>query len=117
MPLADGKCAPGASGATALRGDALTSRLAELPGWSVNGEHDLNRSYSFGDFKTALAFVNRVGAVAEAQGHHPDLLLVWGRVDVKIFTHSVDGLTDGDFALAAKVERLYQLPAVQIQGE
>ena len=68
-------------------------------------DHHLTKSFAFPDFKTALAFVNRAGAVAEAEGHHPDLLLTWGRVDVKTYTHKIDGLTESDFILAAKIDR------------
>jgi 4a-hydroxytetrahydrobiopterin dehydratase len=71
----------------------------------VIAEHHIGKTFVFPDFKTALAFVNRVGAVAEAEGHHPDLSLTWGRVDVKTYTHKIDGLTESDFILAAKIDR------------
>jgi hypothetical protein len=64
------------------------------------------RSYKFPDFKSALAFVNRVGALAEEQGHHPDILLGWGKVEITTWTHAVDGLTESDFILAAKIDQL-----------
>jgi 4a-hydroxytetrahydrobiopterin dehydratase len=63
--------------------------------------------FSFPDFKAALAFVNRVGGVAEAEGHHPDILLAWGRAEITIYTHKIDGLTESDFILAAKIDVLY----------
>jgi len=91
-----------------LGGEAVQALLAEIPGWEVRENHHLFRSYKFADFRTGLDFVNRVGAVAEEQGHHPDLLLSWGKVEVTIFTHQVDGLTESDFVLAAKIERLYR---------
>ena len=72
--------------------------------WTVDGHH-LTRTFTFPDFRQALAFVNRVGAVAEAEGHHPDLSLTWGRVDVKTYTHKIDGLTESDFILAAKIDQ------------
>jgi 4a-hydroxytetrahydrobiopterin dehydratase len=72
----------------------------------VEGHH-LARSFPFPDFRTALDFVNRVGAVAEEEGHHPDLCLSWGRVDIRIWTHKIDGLTESDFILAAKIDRLH----------
>jgi 4a-hydroxytetrahydrobiopterin dehydratase len=81
---------------------------AQVPGWQVIEEHHLSKSYSFPDFRTALAFVNRVGAVAEEEGHHPDLFLSWGTVGVKTWTHKIDGLTESDFILAAKIDRLHQ---------
>lgn len=108
MPLADRNCIPCKGGVPALKGDAVRNFLTELPGWDAPNEHHLFRSYRFPDFKQALDFVNRAGAIAEEQGHHPDLLLSWGKVEVTIFTHSIDGLTESDFVLAAKIDRLYQ---------
>jgi 4a-hydroxytetrahydrobiopterin dehydratase len=64
--------------------------------------------YTFPDFATALDFVNKAGAIAEAEGHHPDLLLSWGKVEVKVWTHKINGLTESDFILAAKIEELHQ---------
>ena len=89
-----------------MKGAELDPLKRQLPEWEVVNEHHLHRIYRFPDFKTALDFVNRVGAVAEEQGHHPDLLLAWGRVEVTVFTHKVDGLTESDFVLAAKIDRL-----------
>src|SRR4051812_43958841 len=103
MPLADQTCVPCKGGVPALKGDAIRKLLPEVPGWGVPDEHHLFRVFRFPDFKTALDFVNRVGAVAEEQGHHPDLLLAWGKVEATIFTHKIDGLTESDFVLAAKI--------------
>ena len=108
MPLADQTCIPCRGGVPPLKGEALQGLRAEVPDWEVRDEHHLFRAYRFGDFQTALDFVNRVGAVAEQQGHHPDLLLAWGKVEVTIFTHKIDGLTESDFVLAAKIERLHR---------
>ncbi len=69
-------------------------------------EHHVTRTYAFPDFKQALDFVNRVGAVAEEQGHHPDVFLTWGKVDITIWTHKIDGLTESDFIMAAKIDKL-----------
>ncbi len=80
--------------------------LAQLDGWRVIDGHHLEKTYTTPDFATALALVNRIGAVAEAEDHHPDLLLAWGRVEVKIWTHKIDGLTESDFILAAKCDRV-----------
>src|SRR3954468_2513230 len=108
MTLADKQCVPCKGGVPALQGDAVKSLLSQLPDWTAPNEHHLFRVFRFPDFKTALDFVNRAGEVAEQQGHHPDLLLAWGRVEVTIFTHKVQGLTESDFILAAKLDRLYQ---------
>ena len=107
MSLVEKHCVPCRGGVPALQGEALESLKAQLPSWTVVDGHHLTRSFSFPDFKTALDFVNRAGAVAEEEGHHPDLLLTWGKVDVKTWTHKIDGLTESDFILGAKIERLY----------
>jgi 4a-hydroxytetrahydrobiopterin dehydratase len=73
----------------------------------VNGHH-LFRKFDFPDFRAALAFVNRAGELAEEEGHHPDFYISWGKVEVKIWTHAIDGLTESDFILAAKIDRLPQ---------
>jgi 4a-hydroxytetrahydrobiopterin dehydratase len=79
--------------------------LAELGnGWSAPNGHHLHKEYRFRNFADALAFVNRLGAVAEQEGHHPDIELTWGRAAVKIWTHAIDGLTESDFILAAKAD-------------
>ena len=72
----------------------------------VVNEHHITKSFTFPDFKAALAFVNKVGEVAESQGHHPDILLRWGKVEITTWTHKIDGLTESDFILAAKFDQL-----------
>ncbi len=105
--LADKTCVPCKGGVLPLKGEELAAihrQLPEFAHWNVVEEHHLVRSYKFPDFKAALAFVNRVGALAEEQGHHPDILLAWGKAEITIWTHKVDGLTESDFILAAKIE-------------
>jgi 4a-hydroxytetrahydrobiopterin dehydratase len=107
--LADKTCVPCHGGVPALKGAALVeiyNKLPENAEWKVVNEHHLVRTYKFPDFKSALAFVNRVGAMAEEQGHHPDILLAWGKAEITIWTHKVDGLTESDFILAAKIDRV-----------
>ena len=107
--LVQRECAPCKGGVPPLAGDALHALHAQLDGgWELVGEHHLQKAYKFGDFAGALAFVNRVGDIAEAQNHHPDLYLSWGRVGVNIWTHKLDGLTESDFVFAAKTERAYE---------
>jgi 4a-hydroxytetrahydrobiopterin dehydratase len=89
-----------------LGGEQIEPLLAQLTGWSVVGGHHLTKSYSFEDFATALGFVNRVGEVAERNGHHPDVALGWGRVRLDLWTHKIDGLTESDFVLAAKCDQV-----------
>jgi 4a-hydroxytetrahydrobiopterin dehydratase len=103
--LAAKHCVPCRGGVPPLQGEELRKLSAAVPDWKVVDEHHITKTFLFPDFKTALAFVNRAGAVAEAEGHHPDLLLTWGRVDVKTYTHKIDGLTESDFILAAKIDQ------------
>jgi 4a-hydroxytetrahydrobiopterin dehydratase len=90
----------------ALKGEALAKLNAEVPEWQVVEEHHLHRIFRFPDFQKALDFVNRAGAIAEEQGHHPDILLAWGKAEVTIYTHKINGLTESDFVLAAKIDRV-----------
>jgi len=91
-----------------LKSAKLEEYKRKLPGWEVVNEHHLHRSFAFPDFKSALAFVNRVGELAEQQGHHPDIFLAWGKAEITIWTHKIDGLTESDFILGAKIEQLYK---------
>ena len=104
--LASRKCVPCTKGTPPLDAEARGA-LAALLGadWKVVDGHHLHRRYRFPDFAQALAFVNRVGAVAEEEGHHPDIALGWGRVELTIWTHVIDGLSEADFVLAAKADR------------
>ena len=105
--LAKRHCTPCRKGVAALSGEALEQFERGLPFWKVVEEHHLEKSFLFGDFVTALDFVVRIGQVAEQEGHHPDLCLSWGKVDVKIFTHKIRGLSENDFILAAKIDELF----------
>jgi 4a-hydroxytetrahydrobiopterin dehydratase len=103
--LADEKCIPCSGGVPALKGKELEDLTRTLGGdWRVIDQHHLEKEFTFPDFAQALAFTNRVGAIAEAEGHHPDIYLAWGKVRVTIWTHKVDGLTRADFVLAAKAD-------------
>ena len=104
--LADKTCVPCRGDTPALKGSALSDFRQQLPEWQVVDEHHLIRAYKLPDFRSALAFVNKVGELAEQQGHHPDILLAWGKVEITIWTHAVNGLTESDFILAAKIQRL-----------
>lgn len=104
--LASRRCIPCTGDTPRLRGEALRGYLEQLdPAWKAVDEHHLVRRFGFPDFAEALAFVNRVGAIAEEEGHHPDLALGWGKVEVRIWTHAIDGLSESDMILAAKVDR------------
>ena len=107
MPsLAERNCVPCRGGVPALSGQALHSLSHQLPNWDVVEEHHITRTFKFPDFKQALAFVNRVGVLAEEQGHHPDICLGWGKAEITIWTHAVSGLTESDFIMAAKIDEV-----------
>ncbi|MEO8198545.1 MAG: 4a-hydroxytetrahydrobiopterin dehydratase [Thermoanaerobaculia bacterium] len=105
--LATKQCVPCKGGVAPLVGEPLEVLLAQLGpnGWQVVSGHHLEKSYTFDDFSSALAFVNKVGAIAEEQGHHPDIYLGWGKVRVTVWTHKIEGLTESDFVLAAKADQ------------
>ena len=105
--LAEKECIPCKGGIPPLKGQALAELLKKLGNnWAVINEHHLEKEFTFKNFREALAFTNKVGELAEAQGHHPDIGLSWGRVKITIWTHKIDGLTESDFIMAAKVDRL-----------
>jgi 4a-hydroxytetrahydrobiopterin dehydratase len=105
--LATKDCVPCRGGVPPLKGEQLQALSHQLPNWKVVNEHHITRAFSFPDFKQALDFVNRVGALAEQQGHHPDILLKWGSAEITIWTHKIDGLTESDFIMASKIDTLY----------
>jgi 4a-hydroxytetrahydrobiopterin dehydratase len=104
--LANKSCVPCRGDVPPLGGDELAELSRQLPGWEVVEGHHLKKEFRFRNFREALDFVNRVGDLAEEQAHHPDIDFGWGRVEITIFTHKIDGLTESDFVLAAKVDRL-----------
>ncbi len=104
--LADKKCVPCRGGTPPLKGIELEKLHADVPKWTVTNEHHIHREFRFPDFKQALEFVNRVGELAENEGHHPDILLAWGKVGITLWTHKIDGLTESDLIMAAKIDRL-----------
>lgn len=110
--LANKECVPCKGGVPPLKPKEAGYFLGQLEkGWKIVDNHHLQRNYPFDGFVDALAFVNRVGSLAEHQGHHPDLHLSWGLVGVEVWTHKIDGLTESDFILAAKIDELYKIPA------
>lgn len=110
MELAKQKCLPCEGGVPPLVGQQLSDYKAQLdheaPGWELKTTKKLERLFKFPDFQSALAFVNQVGALAEKEGHHPNIEFGWGFARVLIWTHAIDGLSQADFALAAKIDQL-----------
>jgi 4a-hydroxytetrahydrobiopterin dehydratase len=104
--LASKTCVPCKGGVPPLKGKELEAYLKQVPGWKAIDEHHITKTFTFADFKQALAFVNRVGEVAEKEGHHPAINFTWGKVEISTWTHKIGGLTESDFILAAKIERL-----------
>jgi len=104
--LKEKKCRPCEGEVEPLQGEELREMAKQLSeGWQIVEEHHIKKTYEFDDFRKALDFTNRVGEVAEEEGHHPDIFLTWGKVEIKIFTHNIDGLTENDFILAAKADQ------------
>ena len=109
IELANKECVPCRGGIPPLVGDELKTLSRQLGnGWEVIDAHHLSKDFTFKNFTEALAFVNRVGDVAEEQNHHPDLYLSWGKVRVEIWTHKINGLTESDFIFAAKADQQNQ---------
>jgi 4a-hydroxytetrahydrobiopterin dehydratase len=105
--LAEKHCVPCRGGTPPLKGEAIETLRRQLhTDWQVVDEHHLERSFRLPDFRQALDLTNRVGELAEAEGHHPDLYLAWGKVKVQVWTHKIDGLTESDFVLAARIDAL-----------
>ncbi len=104
--LAEKTCVPCRGGVPPLKGEELRKLARQVEGWELVNEHDVKKAFKFPDFRSALAFVNKVGELAEEQSHHPDIYLAWGKVEITIWTHKIDGLTESDFILAAKMDKL-----------
>jgi 4a-hydroxytetrahydrobiopterin dehydratase len=104
--LSSRECVPCRGGVPPLGTAEIARLIAELDGWEVVEEHHLLKRYGFKDFREALAFVNRLGQLSEEQGHHPDICFGWGYAAVTIWTHKIDGLTESDFILAAKIDAM-----------
>jgi 4a-hydroxytetrahydrobiopterin dehydratase len=104
--LASKTCVPCKGGVPPLKGPELERILKLVPQWKAINQHHITRTFTFSDFKQALDFVNRVGDLAEQQGHHPDILLSWGKAEITLWTHKIDGLTESDFIMAAKIDQL-----------
>ncbi|HLL72890.1 MAG TPA: 4a-hydroxytetrahydrobiopterin dehydratase, partial [Pyrinomonadaceae bacterium] len=94
--LASRSCVPCHGGVPRLDAAEIEKYLSELRDWEVVGEHHLKKTYAYPNFRQSLALVNRIGEVAEAEGHHPDICFGWGRVEVTIYTHAIDGLSESD---------------------
>ncbi len=104
--LASKMCVPCRGEIPPLKGAELEELRRQVPEWEVVEEHHLRRRFRFKNFRESLTFVNRVGELAEEQGHHPDIAFGWGYAGISVWTHKIDGLTESDFIFAAKVDAL-----------
>jgi 4a-hydroxytetrahydrobiopterin dehydratase len=104
--LATLKCIPCRGGVPPLKGEQIATLLSQLQGWEVVEEHHLLKTFKTSNFTDAQNLVMKIGELAESQGHHPDICFGWGYCDIKIWTHKIDGLTESDFILAAKIDRI-----------
>jgi 4a-hydroxytetrahydrobiopterin dehydratase len=104
--LSSQRCEPCRGGVPPLTPEESAPLLEQLEGWELVENHHLLKRYAFDDFAGPLAFVNRIGEIAEAEGHHPDIELAWGSVVVTLWTHKIDGLALADFVMAAKIDKL-----------
>jgi 4a-hydroxytetrahydrobiopterin dehydratase len=105
--LANKHCVPCQGGTPPLKGEPLAQLHRQLGGnWQIIDGHRLEKEYRFKNFREALVFTNKLGEIAEQEGHHPDLFLSYGKVKVQLWTHKINGLSESDFILAAKSDRL-----------
>jgi len=104
--LSQKKCIPCAGGTPPLNKDQQEQLLKNLEGWQVVDGHHLKRSWKLADFKSALALVNDAGAICEQENHHADFNFGWGHVTITLYTHKINGLTESDFIVAAKISEI-----------
>ena len=102
--LENKKCVPCEGGVKPLTGNKLRNYTEEVDNWEVINDHHIVKKFKFPDFKKALDFVNKIGELAEQENHHPDILLGWGKVEITLFTHAIDGLSENDFIVAKKID-------------
>lgn len=112
LDLKNKKCKPCEGGTKPMHGDNLKMYTKIVHGWTVvdrpydKVENNIRKEFKFSDFKSALEFVNKIGRVAEEEGHHPDIVLKWGKVVVELWTHAIGGLSENDFILAYKIDSI-----------
>ncbi len=110
--LAEKACTPCRGGIPPLTRDEAIHLQAQVPDWGLGDDaHRIERSYRFRNFREALAFVQEVGALAEAEGHHPDICFGWGHATVSLSTKKIKGLHENDFIMASKIDRLFERSA------
>ncbi|MBI2100487.1 MAG: 4a-hydroxytetrahydrobiopterin dehydratase [Candidatus Vogelbacteria bacterium] len=107
MNLREKKCRPCEEGTSPLQASEIEILRRELrPEWHLIADNKLRRAFVFKDFRSAIAFVNRLAELAEAEGHHPDLFINYNKVTITLWTHAIAGLSENDFILAAKIDSI-----------
>ncbi len=106
MDITEKRCKPCELGEGKLIPSDIEARMTHTPKWTRKDNHDISRKFTFKNFAEALAFVSKVGALAESEGHHPDIRFGWDYAEITTFTHAVQGLSENDFILATKIDRL-----------
>jgi 4a-hydroxytetrahydrobiopterin dehydratase len=109
MELTQKHCVPCEGGTPPFTPEQEDGYIKEVPSWTLDQEgiHKLKKRFSFNKFKEAIAFVNRVAEIAEAEGHHPDIRIMYNKITFELFTHAVGGLSENDFIMAAKIDKLF----------
>lgn len=107
MDLTKKKCVPCEAGVPALTKEEAEKLIQQVTSWHLSGDaKHISKEFRFKNFLDAMAFVNKIADVAEEEGHHPDLSIGWGRVGVELSTHAINGLSENDFILAAKIDQI-----------
>lgn len=104
--LSEKQCAACSGSVAKLTPQQQQELLPQLRGWEIVESHHLQKNFKFPDFKSALSFVNAVGEVAEEQNHHPNINFTWGKVTIEMYSHKLNGITEADFIMAAKIDTL-----------
>ncbi len=102
------KCTPLQEGTPPFTKEEVESYLSKIKGWHVYENHHIKKLFPFPDFRSALSFINKIGELAEQENHHPNICFTWGRVEVIIWTHEINGLHENDFILASKTDELFK---------
>ena len=107
MHLTQKKCIPCEAGTPTLETAKINELLKEIPAWQLKEGH-LYKKFKFKNFVEAMKFVNKIAEIAESEGHHPDFSVHYNKVEVEIWTHAINGLSENDFIVAAKIEGINQ---------
>ena len=105
MDLAQKKCIPCEAGTPPLEEEKINELIKQIPTWTLKDGH-LYKKFKFKDFLEAMKFINKIAQIAESEGHHPDFCVHYNKVDVELWTHAINGLSENDFIVAAKIDKI-----------